>query len=299
MKKLTKFLGIVCLTLCLMITPKAKAWGTKTHCSLMSRALNIVSQSNPEAQRFNNKKIDIDMLYKGVVEPIEKKYNSEYHYYQIPTGYEQRICQCDKIFDGKKTYETARTRLDYHYQKALKLYLKGELSLASLHLGSACHYLQDICCPSHTAIVDMKCDKSYEKYCEGLSAVYIYRSIIVRDSEVKQLSSNWDIAISNNAQKSAKYKKALLSRGKREWQQSFVDTFNLSQRQTAILLIKFYQDIQSQTEAISKKDTRMLTKSELEAELFYVLNDVKKNSYMNDMDQKMFDMCIPYNRYTN
>ncbi len=296
MKKLTRFLGIVCLTLCLMVTSKAKAWGTKTHYSLMSRALNIVSQSNPEARRFNNQKIDIDMLYKGVMEPIEKKYNSEYHYYHILTDYEEKTRQYDKLFVNKKTYETARTRLDYHYKKALKLYLAGELSESSLHLGSACHYLQDICCPSHTAIVDAKYNKTYEEYCEALASVPDYKPIIVHDSEVKRLSKDWDIVINSNAQKSAKYKHALLSREKKKWQDSFTDTFNLSQKQTAVLLIKFYQDIQKKE--IVKEDAKVLTKNELEKALFYALNDVNKYSYSNDIDQEMFDMFVPYSRYT-
>lgn len=287
MKKLTKFLGIYCLTLCLMPTPRAKAWGTKIHYFLMDRALNIVSCSSPRAGRFNNQKIDIEMLYKGVVEPIEKKYNPDFHYYQILTGFEKMSYTCNKALMNKQSYGTARTRLDYHYQKALMLYLEGELSRASLHLGSACHYLQDICCPSHTTTVDEEYNAAYNKYCDKVATALVYEPIKVTDKDVKKLSDKWDEVISKNTKIAASYKKALLSKQKTEWQESFVDTFNLSQRQTAALLIKFYQDVQKKKNV--EHDIKILSRNELEAALFETFRNINKNSYSKNIDQCVFD----------
>ena len=171
MKRLTKFLGFMGLILCLMATPKVKAWGTTTHDALMEKGLNLVQIARPETQNFYTISMDIDMLYQGVKDPDWEEKARGSHYYVVPIRLKENkgqyygAARFHKIGSG-----TARTRLEKHYKQAIELYKKGDYKQASLHLGRACHYLQDICCPPHASgiqypIIGKNHHAQYETYC--------------------------------------------------------------------------------------------------------------------------------------
>ena len=294
MKKLTKFLGAMSLVLCLVAVPKAKAWGTTTHDSLMSKGLALVKVARPEIRNFYTINIDMERLHQGVTDPDWEETALGSHYYVVPKiSRENKGQYYGSPLFHKVGSGTARTRLENHYKKAIELYKKGDSKQASLYLGRACHYLQDICCPPHASgiqypLIGRNYHADYEAYCDNLSYSSKYEENIMDEREIEGLSTNWGLVINNYAKIAASYKKAVLSGNKNEWEASFKDTFKLSQRQTAALLINFYQDIQK--EENMKQSAKALTKEDLDKTLLYMFMMSNKTSDEKEIKKSLVSL---------
>lgn len=232
---------------------KAKAWFGDTHKDILKKALELLD--GIEKQKYHAFYYDYTAdLAKGAVDPDKKgdiDKGSGMHYY----------CAADK--NGKELEErkgyyknrlgkfkpSARTLLEENYTSALSLYKSGRKEQAMYSLGRAVHFIQDIGCTVHASGI-MYADRpsnphyAFEKHaqtkCKSIDAPNMLDKRVT-----KAFESGLGPAANRLSKLSSRFAGDVLSLDPKIFDTICLSTIHPAQQYTAGLLIKFYNDVNS------------------------------------------------------
>ena len=128
----------------------AFSWKAEEHQFIVKNALAILKAEKPEVYKFYNNAY-WKKIVSGSWDPDIFEFKSGTHYYVYPGEGTTNVGQYYKNGNRTSSKESARTRLEEHWQYALNNYEQNNLKDAFHEIGRACHYLGDISCPPHAA----------------------------------------------------------------------------------------------------------------------------------------------------
>lgn len=222
-------------------------WGGTTHSSIGSHAFTILTDDKTSTATFYSK---TNSKYKskmsqGFVDPDEVEKAAGTHYYVYP-GSGKNTGQYYPPAPNCPSKESARIRLENHYKLALKYY-PSKKDDAFLHLGRACHYLQDISCPPHAAGIQYPSDPKATNY-HKLYETFINNNVKsiphAKSAKSKYGSMNgdqWGIVINDIAKNAASYKSDVLTTSHDKYKATY-PTIKQSEIYTAVLMDKFAKE---------------------------------------------------------
>jgi len=233
-------------------------WGSTTHSSIGSHAFTLLTNDKCSTASFYSK---TNSKYKskmsqGFVDPDTVEKAAGTHYYVYP-GHGKNTGQYYKPAARCPSGESARTRLEKHYKLALKYYTSNKND-AFLHLGRACHYLQDIGCPPHAAGIQYPTNPKATNY-HALYESYI-NSVVKSVSHAKTAKSKygtmngkqWGIVINDIAKDAASYKKDILTTSHDKYKLTY-PCIRESEIYTAVLMDKFAKEAKAEKKNFSRK----------------------------------------------
>ena len=153
----------------------SSCWETSTHVSIGANAFQILNNDKPEGADFyfSQSSSLLNVVKKGFIDPDWEEKATGTHYYVWPGECENNGQYFKNAFFAFSR-ESARTRLENHYREGVNDYCNGNIESAFLHIGRACHYIQDIGCPAHSGgiqypIFGTNHHKLYENYIDGVN----------------------------------------------------------------------------------------------------------------------------------
>lgn len=220
-----------------------------THLAVGNAALDILKEEKPDVYEFYTvkHKTIIPYLHFGFIDPDLFEMKRGTHYYVYQPG--PNTGQYYPPGNGSKYY-SARIHLEEHYTRAILYFHKKQYRTGLHQLGMALHYLADCCTPPHTAGIqfpmnplDPNPHHVFEKYVD--KHVDEYK---VTDSKNLWGSLDGDklgYSVNEMARISSSFKDVVLAMDENQYPKALPETIALSERYTAVLLEKFYRDVQS------------------------------------------------------
>ena len=227
------------------------SWGSKSHTSISNQTFEILKNDKKEVYNFymNTNSKYISTFLTGTVDPDTVETGAGTHYYVYPGTGTINIGQYYPNAERHSSDESARTRLDEHYDSALDYYKDGDLKNAFLHLGRACHYLQDIGTTPHAAGIQYPTDEStnYHKLFETYANKVIptTASLHVKTSSYygKLNKLTFGIYLNKLCASAASYADKVTTESEDKWMEAIKATVPLCEEYTAAFLVKFYNDV--------------------------------------------------------
>ena len=223
-------------------------WWPGTHTYIGNKALEILKNDGKESYDFYNK-LDLKKLKLGWTDPDDVESAAGTHYYVNPEKGEN-TGQYYKNAKRHDSDESARTRLEDHYNNAKKLYKAGNIT-GALHLfGRACHYLMDIGTPPHSAGVQyplLPFFTNHHKLFENYTSAHLKKDLTHATTAKKFYGKfdgdKWGITINELCILTSSYKKEVKSKDNAKYKKAAQASVVASEQYLAAFLDKFYQEI--------------------------------------------------------
>ncbi|KAH0788019.1 phospholipase [Histomonas meleagridis] len=227
----------------------ALSWGSKSHKSIASHTLAILKKDKPDVYTFYH--VDAwSKVYQGSYDPDKVEAAAGTHYYV----YDGKVNVGQYYPNGERhaSDESARTLLEKHYDKALAAYRDGDVENAFLEIGRACHYVEDIGTPPHAAGIQYPVDPKETNY-HKIFETYANGVMPTTDSKYHALTANnyyglfdgekMGYALNELAKTAASQKDKVITTDETIWDEAIVATAKFSEIYTAVLLEKFYREV--------------------------------------------------------
>lgn len=234
---------LLSLTLC---------WGAKSHRSIVNSARAILStDGRTSAHRFySNKQLWAELLT-GSTDPDSLEAAMGTHYYVYDSS-SPNTGQYYRNAFRHISKSTARTLLESHYLNAIRNYTSGATATAFLELGRACHYLGDIGCPPHSAGIQyplLSFMTNYHKLFEShAKTVMTSGDARFHATSAAGYYGSFDTAtyarsINDVCRIAASQKANVKTTDEAKWEVGIEHGAKVSEIYTAVLLEKFYRDV--------------------------------------------------------
>ena len=224
-------------------------WGTVSHNEIGIHSFRILSSDKITASSFyqgQNAQFH-HIISKGFVDPDWEEKKMGTHYYIWPGPVENHGQYFKNAFFSFSR-ESARTRLENHYSQAISDYCAGLKEGAFLHLGRACHYLQDIACPPHAGgiqytIIGPNDHAMYESFIDSIVSQEEFHSQTAVEHYGELDDDHLGYTLNEISKRSAQYVNFVKSRNETKYLMT-IDMIGMSDEYTAVLLEKFARDVQ-------------------------------------------------------
>lgn len=243
---------ICCITIsCALLSStsslNAFAWGTKTHGDIFTGAVEMLQNDKPEIYDLLRQNYTAySLLQNGTMSPDWEEHQAGTHYY-VCNGKKSNFSSYYKNTQGDYS-RTARTRFELHYNTAITQYKNGFTEEAFDSLGRAIHYLCDIGCPLHSAgvrfrLLDPTIHTKFEIYGDNNS----YKFLLQKNNMIydKINFSNLEYIANSLGLESVKSMHYIDENSDNSYNKCLHRTIPLSQKYTAAIINKFYNDINS------------------------------------------------------
>ncbi|KAH0788123.1 phospholipase [Histomonas meleagridis] len=232
----------------------ALSWRFSQHKALTRQALEILKAEQPKAYDFfNNKYADYwnDVIW-GSWDPDIFEFGTGTHYYVYPDDGSENVGQYYPNAPRHKNDESSRTRLEGHWKDAIEEFKSGKLEKTFLSLGRALHYLGDIGCPPHSGgiqypknIFETNYHSLFEKYAKILvDGAAKYHATSAKGYYGKLDEATFGVEINKLCQIAASNKDLVLTKDEAKWDQAIVNSFPYAEIYAAVLLERFYREVQ-------------------------------------------------------
>ena len=173
------------LVLAPLVMTSASAFDAPSHSYTTESGVEIARQFNEDYKKFFTEDFK-KKLEASCNKPDEDESSYGFyvgHFYCPDTGLN---------FIGGE--DTALSRLESHYNKAVELYKKGDFEKAYEELARALHYLEDLNTPVHThnqswvsTVVDaLRNHQDFEAYCDKIRKEVTFNGVKISDEELEE-----------------------------------------------------------------------------------------------------------------
>ena len=240
----------------LLTEGKAYAWFGNTHKDILEKSLKLLEgQKNKEYFSFFLKYRD-DLLDR-CTEPDNKgdiDKGSGMHYYCAANKRGKPLENTEGYYKNRlgKYNRSARTMLEENYTMALSLFKSGKQKQAMHMLGRAIHFIQDIGCTVHSSGIRYGSRAKNPHYAFEKYAQNNFSAIPAADSLDKRAQKAYATALEKAANKLAEYSSSytadVRSLDKNIYAKILKSTHSATQQYPAFLLIRFYNDINNNSD---------------------------------------------------
>lgn len=232
------------------------SWGAKSHRSIVNGARKLLLNDGHKSayEFYSNDKQLLNKLLEGCVDPDKLENAGGTHYYVYDSSKPNKG-QYYRNALIHKTKDTARTQLEKHYLYALKNFSKGDIETSILELGRSCHYLGDISCPPHAAGIQypiLPILTNYHKLFEDHAKIVMtsgeskYHAKTANKNYGDFDANNYAVSINELCRLSASQKDKVKTMDESKWEEGIAKTSVYGEIYTAVLLEKFYRDVNEQ-----------------------------------------------------
>lgn len=253
MKKIIAAGAALCLY-CIFGAKKAEAWFTATHQDITQKSIALLEKDG-KAKAYNFFKPYIKQITEGAIEPDAKgdcDKGAGMHYYSCSTPKGKELPETAGYYKNRvgKFSKSARSMLEENYTSALCLYKSGETEKAMHVLGRAIHFIEDIGCTVHSSNIKYlpkptNVHNAYEKHINTVCKQYTAEKLDKRLTKAYS-SESFESAANRIAKNSARFAETVSRLDPKAFDETAAGTLTATQQHAAALLLKFFDDCNSE-----------------------------------------------------